>query len=637
MKLSWSVIATAAIVLLSASGPHGRPAVPPVTPPVTLAEDATSFTLANGSVTARVDKVTGTFSLDYDGLRMIDRGYWSQVGRSSVGDIGRFGTVRTTAVRIDPAKNGGQRAEVECRFGYDGRSSGLPCDVAMRFALGRGDHGLYAYAIWQHRPGYPAFSVGEARTAYKLNPDVFDFLVVDAKRRLPMPSGRDWDQGETLNMKEVRRIRTGPLAGRIEHKYDYSAILPDTPAYGWCGTKQRVGVWLINPSFEYVAGGPTKVELTGHNDVNPGGAPTLLNMWHGSHYGGSSLAVGEREAWTKVVGPFLVYCNGGGDPDALWRDALAKAAVEQRAWPYAWVSDPNYPLAAGRGTVTGRLTVSDPLAPRLDVRDLRVGLASPPYAPDGARPGAPPVDWQRDSKHYQFWTSADADGRFTIRNVRPGAYTLYAFADGVLGQFSRADIKVEAGRTLDLGRLVWRPVHYGRKVWQIGTADRSAAEFRHGDDYWHWGLYYLYPKEFPHDVDFVVGRSDPKRDWNYCQPPRIEGDRVEPTTWTIEFDLPDAPPKSERATLRLAICGSRGQRGLEVTVNEVRAGDTGPLPDTGVMHRDGIRGYWYERDVAFDAALLHKGRNTIKLRVPATNWTQGVLYDCVRLELGPAR
>ena len=589
--------------------------------PVTLREDEGAFTLSNGLVTARVDKRTGNFTLRQGDLELINRGYWSQVGRGPGGSIANVGAQRTAAVRIDPAGNSGERAEVSVRFGYDGKSPGLPCDVDLRFALGRGDHGLYTYGIWDHQAAYPAFSVGEARTAYKLNPAVFDYLAVDEKRRGVLPSGADWDQGEQLNMKEVRRIRTGPLAGRVEHKYDYSAILPDTPAYGWCSTSRHVGVWLINPSFEYVAGGPTKVELTGHLDVNPGGAPTLLNMWHGSHYGGSSLAVADREAWSKVIGPFMLYCNAAPSPDEMWRDALRQAKAEQAKWPYAWISEPKYPLAAARGTVAGRLTIKDPGTSKLDARNLRIGLA------------APGADWQRDSKYYEFWTRAMDDGRFTIPNVRPGAYTLYAFADGVLGEFSKVDVTVTAGQHLDLGPLTWTPVRHGRQVWEIGVPDRSAGEFRHGDDYWHWGLYYRYPQEFPDDVHFTIGKSNPRTDWNYVQPPRIEGNRATPTTWSISFDLPEAP--KGKATLRLAIAGSRNPRGVDVIVNGQPAGGTGPLPDTGVMHRDGIRGYWCERDVTFDAALLKAGTNVVKLTAPANNWVQGVLYDYLRLELAP--
>jgi rhamnogalacturonan endolyase len=262
--------------------------------------------------------------------------------------------------------------------------------------------------------------------------------------------------------------------------------------------------------------------------------------------------------------------------------------------------------------------------------NLLVGVAAPDYPARPGRGGPAVVDWQLDSKHYQFWVRGDADGRFRIPNVRPGTYTLHAIADGVLGEFSRADITVAAGPAVDLGRLEWVPVRHGRPLWEIGVPDRTAGEFRHGDHFWRWGLYLDYPKEFPDDVNFVVGKGDWK-DWNYCQPPRIDGNRVTPTTWTVTFDLPEAG--RGRATLRLAIAGSRTPRGVNVAVNGTPVGGTGPLPDTGVMHRDGIRGYWCERDVPFDAALLRRGPNTVKLTVPASNWVQGVLYDYLRLEL----
>ena len=51
------------------------------------------------------------------------------------------------------------------------------------------------------------------------------------------------------------------------------------------------------------------------------------------------------------------------------------------------------------------------------------------------------------------------------------------------------------------------------------------------------------------------------------------------------------------------------------------------------MHRDGIRGYWFERDVPFDGSLLKAGTNTLKLTVSGNSWVDGVLYDYLRLEL----
>lgn len=150
-----------------------------------------------------------------------------------------------------------------------------------------------------------------------------------------------------------------------------------------------------------------------------------------------------------------------------------------------------------------------------------VGSASPPYAVE-AWENPRTYDWQLDGKHYQHWVRADGEGRFLIPNVRPGRCMLYAFVDGVLGEFRNADVNVRAGAPLDLATLEWTPERHGRQLWEIGVPNRSAAEFLHGDDHWHWGLYLKYPEEFPDDVNFIIGTSDWRRDWNYCQPPRLD-------------------------------------------------------------------------------------------------------------------
>lgn len=601
-------------------------------PLVTLVEDASSFTLANGHVTAQIEKRSGVLaSLKYKDLELLGKasgrpfGYWSHNGG------GALGTSRETAVIVNPSSNGGERAIVSCRFAYGQGGGNLPADVDLRFALGRSDPGVYVYSLWTHRPEHAALRLGEARFTLKLNERVFDYLAIDGKRRKIMPTPSDWDKGTPLNMMEVRRMTTGLYIGQAEHKYDYSAIQFETPAFGWSSTQHQVGLWVVNPSNEYLGGGPTKVELTGHLDVNTGAAPTLCNYWVGSHYGGSSFLVAPGESWSKVVGPMLIYCNTAPGHEALWKEALARAAQEAEAWPYDWAADTHYVNKAQRGSVTGQITVQDPLVSMAQVSNLLVGLTAQGGA--SAR-GAGGVDWQKDAASYQFWIRADKKGRFTIPKVRPGTYTLRAFADGVLGEFSRANVTVAAGQTQGIGSVVWQPVRLGRQLWEIGIPNRSAEEYRHGDHYWQWGLYLKYPEEFPSDVNFVVGKSDWRKDWNYCQPPRIQGNRASPTTWTVTFDLPEAP--RGQATLRLAFAGNRGRGGIQVSVNDQAAGNTGPLPDTGVMHRDGIRGYWFERNVSFDAGLLKAGTNVLKLTNPARSWTEGVLYDYLRLEVEPA-
>jgi rhamnogalacturonan endolyase len=657
--------------------------------PVTLRESDRTFFLDNGILSVRIEKDTGEiFSIKYQGQEMLAQdssggalgGYWSSVGRA------RGGSQQSAVVRINPEDNHGERGEVSCNFHNAPGTTNSPLDVDVRYSLGRGESWIYTYLVWSHKPGYPGFGVGEARYAVKLNPAVFDYMTIDKDRRRQMPSPADWDAGAALNLKEARRMTTGIHKGQAEHKYDYSALIYEIPAYGWSSTKYNLGFWFINPSFEYMAGGPTKAELTGHLDVNPGGTPTLLNMWLGSHYGGSSLAVGENENWTKVVGPFAIYCNTASTHEAMWRDALDRARTEAGTWPYSWVADPNYPQEAQRSTVHGQIVLRDPFDPALKVSNIWVGLTAPNYvpprvnagnfgrrnntnAPTGSGPNFPAafgtngfrggfpaeVDWQRDARNYQFWIPASANGKFTLPNVRPGQYTLRAIGDGVIGEFAVPNLIIGAGETKSLGTLTWQPQRYGRTLWQIGVPDRTAREFRHGDHYWQWGLYFSYAKEFPNDVNYIVGRSDWSKDWNYVQPPRIltqnlsvvgedddaadqmaqfvrtAGREVQPSTWAIKFGLSQAP--RGQATLRLAFCGTHAGCNVEVFVNDKSIGDTGPLPSTSAMQRDGIRAFWIEKPLSFDAGLLQGGVNTLKLKSHANTWSQGVMYDVVRLEL----
>jgi rhamnogalacturonan endolyase len=591
--------------------------------PVTIAEDEANYTLANDSVSAKVNKRSGDLvSLRYKDLEVLGAsghagGYWSH---------NAAGPNSSAHITIDPKTNGGERGEVSVKAISSGAPLGkgpggsVVADIEIRYALGRGDSGVYTYSIFTHKAEYPATSIGEARFCAKLNGKVFDTMTIDANRRKVMPKPEDWDKGIQLNLKEARRLTTGVYSGQVEHKYDYSAIQFEIPAFGWSSTEHQIGLWFINPSMEYLSGGPTKVELTGHLDNNADAAPTLLNYWRGSHYGGSSCVLAKDEAWTKGIGPFLIYCNAGADHDKLWKDALDKAAREAEAWPYGWVSGVDYPLKNQRGTAAGKITVVDPLTPPSKISHLLVGMV--PQTSSGKA-----IDWQMDAKYYQFWVRGDEKGDFRIPNIRSGTYTLHAIANGVLGEFSKGDVVVAAGQTVELGELQWKPVRYGKQLWEIGVPNRSAEEFKHGDKYWVWGLYNEYPKEFPNDVNFVIGKSDWGKDWNYAQPPR-DG---KPTTWTVTFDLAEAP--KGKATLRLAICGSRGRRGVEVAVNDKSVGGTGPLLDSGVMHRDGIRGYWQEKDVSFDASLLKAGTNVIQLTNPGRNWVEGVLYDYLRLEL----
>ena len=606
--------------------------------PVVLSEDAKMVTLANGIVSATIRKENGNLlSLRYRDVELMSRGggYWNIYGSTpGQGNTEKKGTPSVFRISQNPAQNGGALGEITLRFPYLGQSNVVPLDIEIRYTLHQGDAGLYGWTIADHAPQYPPFNIEVSTVCLKLNPDVFDFLSIDSRRQRQMASAENWVKGTQLNLWEARRLNTGIRKGEVEHKYDYTMLFSQTPAWGWSSTKRKLGLFLVNPSIEFLNGGPVGLDYGGHIDVKASlpADPTLLFIWHSPHYGARGIQIRTNESWRKIVGPFLIYCNGGKTPQALWQDALARAAQEKKDWPFPWAEAAGYEHTDRRGRVSGRLVMHDAQAPNASVAGAWAGLAAAPYSADVRKGEQTVIDWQTDGKHYQYWTRADAAGRFTIPNVRPGTFTLYAFTDGVLGDFSRAEVRVEEGKTTNLDDLAWTPVRYGRQLWEIGTPNRSAEEFRHGDHYWQWGLYNLYPDEFPNDVDFVIGKSDYRRDWNYAQPPQPDGKgRWTNTTWRIRFNLDRAAQGA--ATLGLAICGARGGP-VAVSLNGQSIGSTGELPESGVMHRDGIRSApLTECNLKFDASLLKPGENVIALTKHVRTWTDGVLYDYLRLEL----
>ena len=600
--------------------------------PVIVTDDGTAFTLTNGIVTTKIDKHSASLlTLQYKehellGPMGID-GFWALPASNM-----EFGSKREASVILDPKSNHGDRAIVSVRFSYDGDPKSVPADIEIRYSLGRGDSALYLEEILHHRSEYPRLTYPVGRFVIKLNDDIFDWMTVDARRSLQMITAYDWDRGTVMNMKEARLMNSGVMKGQVEHKYDYSAIQFDTPAYGWSSTRDKIGIWLVNPSNEYMSGGATKLELIAHRDATftdslTAPAPaTILNVWKGPHYGGTNADVEQGEDWSKTIGPFLLYCNSGETHDAAWKDALARAAKEQSAWVYDWAVDSQYPSKKDRGTVSGKIVLDDSLS---KMSNLLVGLAHADYTANGKT-----IDWQHDGKYYQFWVHGSSDGKFTIDNIRPGTYTLHAFADGVLGEYAKTDIDVEPGKAVDLGTLTWKPARYGRQLWEIGVPDRTAAEFLHGDHYYQWGLYNQYPKDFPNDVNFTIGKSDYRKDWNIMQVPRAHDDtgkgRGDETTWTVSFDLAKAP--AGKATLRLSFAGTEAKT-LMLKMNDQQIGVLTDLPNTSVIHRDSDRGFWQEKAVSFDASVMKQGTNVLKLIVPAGSVMSGIEYDYLRLEL----
>ena len=700
--------ASAMLALVLAPSPlRAAAAAPETNAAVTVTENASSFTLDNGIVKATIRKGSGSMaSLVYRGVETMggNGGYWEQTPQDA--------PQLTNTITIDPATNAGARAEVSIKgvtggatmLGRGAPGGGTYCDMEIRYAIGRGDSGIYVYAIFNHPPNYRPGGVGsESRYITRLSP-TFDWITVDKDRNMLEAAPTDWGTGVVVHAKEQRIMSKGVYKNSVEHKYSYSGVQYKTPAYGWSSTKDHIGIWFINPTIEYLSGGPTKLELDDHFGDNDNPEPIILDYWVGGHYDtGARVNLAAGEQWTRVVGPIFVYVNSldhpkpatqaelsalaatAGNPivplswhanaNALWNDALAQAKKETAKWPYDWVKGVDYTPLDQRGTVTGRIVLNDPLAPKgtsSKFQQLTVGLT----VPDSGN-----LPWIHNAKGYQFWADGTEDGSFSLSKVRPGNYTLRAFATGVLGDFAQADVTVEPGKTVNLGKLEWKPVRDGRQLWEIGYPDRTGDKFFKGDgaNNWLWGWNLRYALLFPNDITYTIGKSDYRKDWFFEEVPHatdlsfvnpeardpanqrfgwVKAESLEQypqtnqtgpwaiygkgrtTIWTVKFNL----PKQEhgQAYLRVALAGVNGLRdGLAVGLNGQGIGaigdgtdpDNARLITTNSIRYNADKGLNQQRTLKFDAALLKPGENQMTFTVPGGDLQSGVVWDYLRLEL----
>jgi rhamnogalacturonan endolyase len=577
--------------------------------PAGVSDHGDSLTLENGIVSltlakhgGRVNSIRfrrndGQFIEMGDGRRAL---YFDEGG-------GRVYPVAEAACRILSA--GPERAEVALA---GNPSSRFPFGSEMHIVLPRGQPGFYLYAVYRHGAGMAAGGIGETRFVIRGVPGtgLFTHHIVDDQRKGPYPTA-----GVVRQVQDATWLLED---GSYYTKYNNTAFLADHHVHGMAG--HGLGLWMIFASNEFIGGGPFKQELTVHE------GNTLLAMFVGGHFGSGGLQFRADEPWHKVYGPVFVYFNQGPSVDALWEDAKQRAETEVGQWPYAWLNRADYPT--NRGTIRGSVKLADGTG----ARGAWAMLAPPDE------------DWTQVIKGYDYWSRVDADGRFELSKVRPGRYALVMVGANQFEEFRGPVIDVNSGNS-DLGELVWQPVKHGRTLWQIGVADRSAAEFKGGDNSRHYENFLRYPAEFPDDVTFVVGRSKERDDWNFAQWAWYSRKPV----WTIQFDVTNAI--QGRATLTLGFASVNPPRG-KVTNLEVRVNGR----EISVVHlaKSGTAGYRSGSQdsrynvvyIPFDAALLRAGQNEITLGhaeaipFPEDARTRGVpgevMYDALRLEVaGP--
>ena len=608
---------------------------------VTVTDNGTTFSLKNGFVQATITKSTGQIeTLIYNGEDILAGGYnggafywsWNMPNYQNPANC-------TYSLTTDPHSNNFNYAEVKLHMAWNGSAGTAAMDVDIYYSLKRDVSGIYAAAKLSHPETYPLNPGGEWRMA-SYPGSIFNWMSVDSLRNQLMPTAAD--EAATVAVPgapaEVLRLTTGTFANHYECKYDYSADFGDLDCWGWSSTAKNMGVWMTMPSREYYPGGPMKRELMCHTN------PVLLNMLGGTHYGmGSDGVIAAGENWEKLFGPFLIYCNKvpagtANAPMALWADAIGASKAEQAQWPYSWFTEPTYVKAAGRGTVTGKLVITDPTVPTISAANMWIGVAIPPSSTTGVS------DFQLWSKNYQFWVKTDSAGNFTIPNVLPGVYNIYAFGPAAAGQMTKtAYVTVTAGATTALGNVNWTPYREGSTVWEIGIPDRTAKEFKHGTDWWvggiypgtNWAKFMDYPTEFPNGITYTIGQSNRATDWNFVQPYNVvaEMNQTAAPEWKVKFNLAADPATGSNSSVYVAAASSFSGP-LFVKVN----GTNITTPTTGVSFpnsanatiRKGIHGAFGDLRFSFPSSLLHAGDNEISFTERKSGGD--IQYDYIRLE-----
>jgi rhamnogalacturonan endolyase len=562
------------------------------------------------------------------------------------------------ALATDPATNGGAYADVKLLS--DSEHNGV---MEVHFSMLRGSPGFYSTAIMTHRKQDVKFEVGAWGVVTRVTPD-FNWLSADAARNFLIGERSKTGVKVPDAPHESTILLDGAQQGQYANKFIYGQDHADLRAWGWSSVGTgglNVGVWMMT-NMEFSDGGPLKhdVSVYPYSELNNSILTGELGM-------GSDGFFDDGESWTKTCGPWFYYLNDvpADVTDAkrsahlLYEDALAQAEAEAKAWPYVWFKHAGYVPASGRGTVKGRIIIDDAGNPNASAAGTWVGLEQQPRTIKGF------YDFQKWLKPYQFWVRADKDGNFTLPNVIAGAnYTLWAYGPGAAGTFLSQEqtggnppmeytlpakpfaVNVTAGQTT---------------VFELGSPNRKADEFRHGDDFWSpapapkvgyptpvWGGQVEFPLDFPDGMTYTVGKSRWPIDWNYVLPaaPDRNGN-WQPCTGKIVFDLSAPPHEGAAASLYIGCAGDDGGHVI-VSVNGVNLGSADGVTaapqaidasgfnpaysDDASIHLSD-HGPFSDERINFPAKLLHAGQNTITIQMDARNLTAYLMLDYLRLEL----
>lgn len=597
-----------------------------------IKEYATYIILDNGVLQARINKASSNIeSLKVNGVETLAQTNTANSGR--VGTYydftGSYGFDKISGTVFSIKEETEDYIDVSFKRTYSDGNFLAPCDADIHYVLKKNDTGIYTYSILTHKAEYPDFDLGSWRQVFWLGNDGTNYLTekiyVTEQKSWEMPSVFDYQNATSPGIQEIVKLTTGVRAGKYDGKYQYCENLYDLPVWGHASDINNIGSWAVFGSHEFFPAGPTS------HDLNAAAGIIHIDMTN-VHYGSNGFNILQGEEWSKIYGPYLWYTSEKSTGDANWEDAKARAAQERSEWPYEWLTNtPEYPLTDGRGNVVGNFSITDSEKPEINGGNAWIGVTQLLPNSNG--------DWQFEDKSYQYWVKTDASGNFDIKHIRPGTYTLFAIKTGAISEYKLSDVIVSAGNSTNLGNINWViPRNNGNLVWEIGVADRTAAEYRLGDfDYSEGYVQNKFASIFPNPIEYNVADKNWSTVLPYVHSTYFKSDgNFEAWNWNINFELTGSIPTTGNAKLTVAFA-SADHAQFWVSVNNTRITPLPFYPPVGggnaFLRQSNHAKYGLTvLDVPYN--LLKAGNNVIKLQMPSTSSpsVNHVMYDYISLE-----
>lgn len=539
---------------------------------------------------------------------------------------------------------------------YNPAADSVVADVELHYELGKGNTGIYCYIIVRHPASYAVYTnnlnISFMQCIWPTAHDNTNFLCenqyldnytkyglflggVQQKRNGLQPNFYDdWHTIGVTNMpKEILQYTTGLFAGSTNSKYSFTIDYPKVDTFGMASDTNQIGLWYVAGGHEYQNNGPTACEYAG------GIGGLLLYEPIIAHYNNTGLTVSSNANWSKIYGPWLLYFNSQSNGLACWADSQNQALAERSVWPYAWLTNSVYQPKSQRALISGKLVISDSLRPQATAAGAWIGVAAPDAGLEND-----PNNWQYQSDGYQFWTQCAADGTFTLPPVTTFSpyggsqtYTLYAYCagtNGSVGEFQAGPFTFAPGTVTNLGTLNWKVPHAGSQVlWEIGYPDRTAAKYRHGDEYGRPSMWLNFGNEFTSPLEYYIASNNWATALNYAH--TVDYTTSTPWKWHLNFNLPSV--KAGTYWLNIAYATADSYQIVRVNNDSSSVADFIPqngTPGTTTMIREGIHSKYIVAHVPIPSTSLVVGANVITLdhEYHTDHGNDNFMYDYLNLE-----